>query len=107
MPGERFFDVESLEFSNGFVQQDLAVQHFFNQGFKFGAHLHRNGLATDYLLKSEDPPHVLEISSSNELVGFEVATGGCLGYVRGYRWGGWLLIPTESLEIVSHELLIE
>ena len=43
MPGERFLDVESLEFSNGFVQQDLAVQHFLYQGFKFGVHLHGTG----------------------------------------------------------------
>ncbi len=43
MPRERFLNVKSLEFSNGFVQQDLAVQHFLNQGFKFGAHLHGTG----------------------------------------------------------------
>src|SRR5947209_10207267 len=37
---ERLLDVELLELGDGLVEHDLAVEHFVNQGFESGAHLH-------------------------------------------------------------------
>ena len=32
--GERFLDVELLEFAERFVEKDVAFEHFVDQGFK-------------------------------------------------------------------------
>jgi hypothetical protein len=40
--GECLLDVELFEFGYGFGEQNMAVQHFVNQGFESGAHLFKN-----------------------------------------------------------------
>src|SRR5947209_1208703 len=42
--GERLLDVELLELGEGLVEHDLAVEHFVNQDFQSGAHLHGGSL---------------------------------------------------------------
>ena len=35
---QRLFDVELFKLGEGFVEEDLAFQHFVDQGFKSGTH---------------------------------------------------------------------
>jgi hypothetical protein len=37
---QRFLNVEILKFADGFFEQNVAVQHVVDQGFKAGTHLH-------------------------------------------------------------------
>jgi len=36
--GESFLNVELFEFAQGLGEQDLTIQHFFNQGFEASSH---------------------------------------------------------------------
>ena len=40
MPGESLLDIDLFKLRHRFIQQNLAVQHFIDQGFELGAHLH-------------------------------------------------------------------
>jgi hypothetical protein len=64
-------------------------------------------LATNKTARILRSTYLSKVTPGKKLVGFKVATCGCLGYVQGNRWSGWFLIPTESLKVVAHELLIE
>ena len=37
--GESFFNVELFEFAHGLGEQDLTIQHFFNQRFEASSHI--------------------------------------------------------------------
>lgn len=40
MSRECLFDINLFKLRHGLIQENLAVQHFTDQGFELGAHLH-------------------------------------------------------------------
>ena len=38
--GQGLFNIDLLKLSDRFIQKNLTVEHFVNQGFELGAHLH-------------------------------------------------------------------
>ena len=62
--GHGFLDVELFKLAESFGEQNLAVQHLVDQGFKSCAHL---DIACD----------LLEILAGQEAVGFHISRCGC------------------------------